>query len=112
MAALAVDLLATSEQLQRIKFYFDLLQQTSEGYPFVTDLTTGVVLLSSHMVEEYDLPGTVVVDFDRYWTPLVYPEDLQAYEASFAHIFAPGNPGEHDIEYRVRDREGVYTWIH
>ena len=112
MAALAVDLLATSEQLQRIKFYFDLLQQTAEGYPFVTDLTTGVVLLSSRMVEEYGLPGTVVVDFDRYWTPLVYPEDMETYEASFAHIFEPGNPGVHDIEYRVRNREGVYTWIH
>ena len=109
---MAVDLLATSEQLQRIKFYFDLLQQTAEGYPFVTDLTTGVVLLSSRMVEEYGLPGTVVVDFDRYWTPLVYPEDMETYEASFAHIFEPGNPGVHDIEYRVRNREGVYTWIH
>lgn len=109
---MAEDRLASSEQLQHIKFYFDLHQKTAEGYPFVTDLKTGTVLVSARLVEEYGLPGTVLVDFDRYWIPLIYPDDLTRYENSFSHLFAPGDPGEHNIEYRVRNRKGEYTWIH
>ena len=108
---MAEELLASSDQLQRIKFYFDILQKTAEGYPLVTDLRTGVVLLSAHMVEEYDLPGTVITNFDRYWAPLIYSEDLETYESGYDHIFEPGDPGEHEIEYRVRNRKGEYSWV-
>ncbi|MBR4695230.1 MAG: PAS domain-containing protein, partial [Selenomonadaceae bacterium] len=110
--ALAEELLEHSEQLKRIKFYFDLQQRTAEGYPFVTDLHTGIVMISDRMVEEYELPGTILVDFDRYWIPLLYSEDVADYEKSFEHIFDPGHSGEHNIEYRVRNRKGEYTWVH
>lgn len=104
--------MASSEELQRIKFYFDLQQKTAEGYPFVTDLRTGATMISSRMAEEYGLPDTVFVGFDHYWIPLIYPEDVPRYEESFQHIFDVGNHGEHDIEYRVKNRRGEYTWIH
>ncbi len=110
--ALAEELWEHSEQLKRIKFYFDLQQRTAEGYPFVTDLHTGIVMISDRMVKEYELPGNVLVDFDRYWMPLIYSEDVADYENGFKHIFDPGHSGEHNIEYRVRNRKGEYTWVH
>ena len=63
-----------SPNLKRFKFFFDLLKRTTDNYIFLTDIQENIVLLSPNIVQDFDLPGEILEDFDRYWMPLVHPE--------------------------------------
>ena len=80
------NLLQNSPTLQQVKYYFDLLHRTMEGYPFITDLKTGITMIAPELVKEYDLPGTITKDFGSMWEALIYHEDVMRYQSSMAAI--------------------------
>ena len=104
------NLLQNSPTLQQVKYYFDLLHRTMEGYPFITDLKTGITMIAPELVKEYDLPGTITKDFGSMWEALIYHEDVMRYQSSMAAIIGR-TKDEHRIEYRVKNKDGEYGWV-
>ena len=97
--------------LRRFRFYFDLLSKTTKDYLFMTDLQENMVMVSPNLANEFALPGEILYDFDKYWVPLVHPEDRDEYIASINKTFASKVSCEHNLEYRVKTRKGDYVWI-
>ena len=104
--------ISLSPLLRRIKFYFDALAKTSDCYLFVADLANNVVMVSPNLVEDFELPGTVMRDMEPYWRPIIHPADRDNYIQSIEDVFVHKRIDTHDIEYRVMDRRGEYVWIH
>jgi diguanylate cyclase (GGDEF)-like protein len=97
--------------LRRFRFYFDLLGKTAKDYLFFTDLQENLVMVSPNLVNDFDLPGEIMHDFDQYWVPLVHPEERGTYQASISKVLASQVSCEHNMEYRVKNRKGEYIWI-
>ncbi len=97
--------------LKQIKFYFDVLTRSSDAYFFMTDIRSGLTLLSGNWVEDFGLPGESLPDMDAVWTPLLHPDDVSRYRKSIEDVFVRRVTDEHNIDYRARDREGRYVWV-
>ncbi|MBE6074860.1 MAG: EAL domain-containing protein [Selenomonas ruminantium] len=97
--------------LKRFKFYFDLLKKTTNDYLFFTDIQENIVMVSPNLVQDFDLPGEVMEDFDQYWGPLVHPEERKEYLALAHNLESAQCVFEHAAEYRVKNRKGEYVWI-
>ena len=103
--------MSLSPMLKRIKFYFDMLKKTTDGYLFVADLQSGAVMLSPNLVADFNLPGELITDMDKYWAPLIHPEERQGYLDNMRALIVERSVDEHDMEYRVKERKGDYCWI-
>ena len=97
--------------LKRFKFFFDLIKRTTDAYLFCTDMQTNTVMVSPNLVQDFDLPGEVIHDFDQYWGPMVHPEERGPYMAAMKAILKSQNVYEHFLEFRVKTRKGEYIWI-
>ena len=100
-----------SPLLRRCKALFDLIKRTTDEYLVFVDIETRTALLSPNLVRDFGLPAEVVADFGAAWTPLVHPEERDQLVASLSAIMDRLNVFEHAMEYRVRDRSGVYVWL-
>jgi len=103
--------ISLSPCLRRFRFYFDLLRRTTNDYMFLTDLQENMVMISANLVQDFDLPGEILYDFDKYWVPLVHPEEKSVYQESITKIIGTQAASEHNMEYRVKTRKGEYVWI-
>lgn len=97
--------------LRRFKFFFDLLKQTTDNYLFFADMQEDLVIVSPNLVQDFDLPAEVMQDFDTYWAPLVHPEERSVYLAAIRGLMKTKSIFEHNMEYRVKTRQGEYAWI-
>ena len=100
-----------SPLLKRYKFFFDLMKRTTDAYLFCADMQTNTVMVSPNLVQDFNLPGEVLYDFDQYWGPMIHPEERGPYMASMRAIMKSRNVYEHFLEYRVKNRKGEYVWI-
>ena len=101
--------------LRRIQFYFDALQRNTDNYLFVTDIGYNMVMVSNNLARDFVLPGEVFEDMDRYWQPLIHPDDIDRYLQSMTDMMpsdasSPKTSG-HDLMYRVKRVDGEYQWI-
>ena len=97
--------------LRRFKFFFDLLKQTTDNYLFFAGMQEDLVIVSPNLVQDFDLPAEVMHDFDTYWAPLVHPEERSVYLAAIRGLMKTKSIFEHNMEYRVKTRQGEYAWI-
>ncbi|MCH3960488.1 MAG: GGDEF and EAL domain-containing protein [Selenomonas sp.] len=97
--------------LRRFKFFFDLLKKTTDNYLFFADIQENIVMVSPNLVQDFDLPGEIMQDFDAYWAPLIHPEERSTYLASIRGLMKTQTIFEHNMEYRVKTRQGDYVWI-
>lgn len=100
-----------SPVLKKYKFFFDLMKRTTDAYLFCTDMQTNTVMVSPNLVQDFDLPGEILYDFDQYWMPMIHPEERGPYLASMRALMKNRNVYEHFLEYRVKNRKGEYLWI-
>ena len=104
-------LLGGSLVIERYKDYFNLLQKTIDGYPVLIDLKTGVALLSFRMVDDFNLPGTVVQNMEEVYNPLVHKEDRAVFDTAVRAVFTEFTQTRLDVEYRLKNKEGRYVWL-
>lgn len=104
--------MSLSPLLKKVKFYFDALTKSSDSYLFIADIVNRVVLVSPNLVEDFELPGTVMRDMEPFWQPLIHPADRDNYIKSIEDVLERKLVDTHDVEYRVKDRRGEYVWIH
>ena len=105
------ELLGGSEILTRYKSYFDLLQENMDGYPIIIDLKAGVAMFSAKMAEDFDLPGTVIEDWEGAYNHKVYAEDRAEFAAAVRAVFVEQTRTRLDIEYRLKAKDGHYVWL-
>ena len=97
--------------LRRISLFFKMIQRTTDDYYFATDIDENLITVSANMVNDFEVPSECFYDMDRYWTPLIHPDDLDGfYESMKIPESRKANIG-HDYEYRVKNRKGDYVWV-
>ncbi len=97
--------------LRRISLFFKMIQRTSDEYFFATDLEEDLVMVSANMVNDFDVPSECFYHMDKYWAPLIHPDDLEGFAASMKMPESRRNNIGHDCEYRIKNRKGDYIWV-
>ncbi len=89
----------------------NFLSESSDSYFFIWDILEQRLYFSENIGEKYDLPKTAG-SFCRLedWKRLIYPQDLPGIENDLEKIFS-GEITEHNLEYRIFDRQGNVVWI-
>lgn len=101
-----------SPLLEKIRFYFDVLQESSEAYYFVIDFSAGITLLSKRMADDFGIGDTVIGNLADVWLPLVHPADLPQVKRIDDEIrYGDGSKDHFNVEYRSKDRYGEYVWM-
>ncbi|MDD5864475.1 MAG: EAL domain-containing protein [Firmicutes bacterium] len=88
---------------------FTAFEIVAEGsYVYVCDLEYDYARWSVEAVAHFDLPGEYMVGSPKIWGDLILPEDQEAYNQSIQAVFS-GEVGWHDMQYRIRNRDGRYV---
>ncbi len=100
-----------SSNLRRHKFFFDLMKRTTDAYMLVIDLETKMAMISSSLVQDFELSGEHLDNFDAEWDHLVHPEERGPYMAAKRSLIEKHSVYETSMEYRVKNRKGEYIWL-
>lgn len=74
------------------------------------DIRSGMVRRSALWAAMFGYPYEEVCSRRNLWTDIVHPEDCEGFLSSIsAHL--EGSAPMHVCEYRIRRKEGAYTWI-
>ncbi|MBR4626764.1 MAG: GGDEF and EAL domain-containing protein [Ruminococcus sp.] len=93
----------------RLDSYFDALTVLSDGnYVFLCDLESKCSRWSESAVDFFGLPGVYMDNASAAWTERIHPDDLSIFTDSINEI-ADGIAESHNIQYRVRARNGNYV---
>ena len=99
----------TPERKRYLDELFDAMQIAAEGYyVYVCDLAYDYSRWSLEAIAHFDLPGEYMVGCKDLWGNLIFPGDQDVYLKSIDDIFA-GVAKHHDMQYRVRNRDGQYV---
>ncbi|MBQ7454285.1 MAG: GGDEF and EAL domain-containing protein [Selenomonadaceae bacterium] len=103
--------LGEDSPLNRIKNYFDALQNSADEYLFAMDVSTGQVMLSKNFLRDFNFPDVIVEDFATLLTPFVWHDDREILESAMAELDS-ANPGVEIFgEFRLLNRNGEYGWV-
>lgn len=103
--------LGENSPLNRIKTYFDALQNSADEYLFAMDVSSGQVMLSKNFVRDFNFPDAVVEDFAALLTPFVWHDDREILETAMSELDS-ATPGIEVVgEFRLLNRNGEYSWV-
>ena len=103
--------LGEDSPLNRIKTYFDALQNSADEYLFAMDVSSGQVMLSKNFVRDFNFPDAVVEDFAALLTPFVWHDDREILETAISELDS-ATPGIEIVgEFRLLNRNGEYSWV-
>lgn len=103
-------LLSESHLIQDGHLLFELLSESCDDYLFMHDREHEVFRISEKFLEEFDLPGSILRNSDQFWLKLVHPNDRAVFAKSMLAL-DKGNTDIHDLEYRLKNKQGEYVWI-
>lgn len=103
--------LGEDSPLNRIKTYFDALQNSADEYLFAIDVSAGQVMLSKNFLRDFNFPDTVVEDFAAKLSPFVWHDDREILEGAFAELDGAAPGVEIVGEFRLLNRDGEYGWV-
>mgnify|MGYP002624428224 CR=1 FL=1 len=105
-------LIGEDSPLNRIQEYFELLQRMApRTYIFAADLKSKQVLVSDSFINDFNFPSRVVDDFEERLASLIYPDDIERYEAGAAkHFIKDEDEEEFNFEYRICHPNGDFGW--
>lgn len=88
---------------------FDAFAATGgRNYLTMGNLTTNVSRWSQAAVDYFGLPDEFIYDSATVWMEYIHPDDRADYWADIGAVFR-GEKKEHNIEYRVRNKQGEYV---
>lgn len=88
---------------------FDALSETSvDKYIYLFNMNTGVSRWSKSAVEYFGLPGEYIEDAIHAWGDCVHPDDREMVYEDIGEVYS-GKKKRHDMEYRVRSKDGCYV---
>lgn len=77
-------------------------------YVCMINMQTMVSRWSQNAVDDFDLPGEYFDVAQNSWTNLIHPDDKEEYLKDLQAVFR-GEKMRHDVDYRIRNREGEYV---
>ena len=81
---------------------------SQRGYLYLCNLETRVSRWSLRAVEYFGLPGEYIFESWKIWESYIHPQDRAMYHESIEAVLA-GRKQVHELEYRVRNRQGEYV---
>lgn len=78
-------------------------------YIYMSNLRTDVSRWSLSAVEHFGLPGEYMSNFATYWTERIHPDDRDLFIADIQAV-VQGTKKEHNVDYRVLNRNGEYDF--
>ena len=88
---------------------FDVFAATGErNYLILSNMSTNVSRWSKSAVDYFGLPGEVIFDSATVWMTYIHPDDRADYWADISAVLS-GAKRDHDIKYRVRNKQGDYV---
>ena len=98
------------ERRRKIDELFSVLTCISEGnYVFLCDVKHDFSRWSKAAVDLFGLPSEYMYQAGAIWEERIHPDDRKNYRDGIAEIFS-GIQLEHDMQYRVRKKDGRYDF--
>lgn len=89
---------------------YDALAKSTDAYPFICNMKTGIFRYAPAMVEEFGLPGEVIENAAAVWGAKVHDEDKPAFlEAN--QLITDGRALSHCVQYRAVNRHGEWVRV-
>ena len=111
MSTNAATQIGENSPLNRIKSYFNALQNSAEDYLFVMDLGTEQVLLSDNFIKDFSFSSNFVDDLDSLIMPFIYHDDREIYENAMKEIKNSDSNKDIICEFRLLHRNGEFGWV-
>lgn len=88
---------------------FTAFSETSKSrYIYVCNMEIDVSRWSKTAVEYFGLPGEYMRNAGKIWEQCIHPDDRLLYHTDIEAVFN-GEKDYHDVEYRVKNRDGKYV---
>lgn len=91
-------------------YLYDALAKSTEDYPFVCNMKTGIFRYAPTMVEEFNLPQEVIENAAAVWGAKVHESDKAAFLEANQEI-TDGRALSHCVEYRALNRRNEWVWV-
>lgn len=100
-----------NEELKQYIRMVQFLDENTEGYLYLYDMLQGKIYFTDKVCKKYPLPSAEGKGISlEVWEEIVYPGDRKQLEINLEEI-RRGRQKNHDMEYRLTDREGNCVWI-
>lgn len=96
--------------IQQIKAIMDVLQEASDAYLFILDLTSNVYYIPESLTKRVALDSTRIENCIEKLIKVVHPMDWDMLQRDIEKCVT-GQQSKHDLEYRWIDRNGRVLWI-
>lgn len=96
--------------LEQIRSVIEIVQQTSDAYMYILDLTTDTYMVAEKATKRFPFDATVIENCTETLKDVVYPAD-HAMLAADLEKCRSGEKDEHALEYRWLDRKNRVVWI-
>lgn len=97
--------------IEHIKAIMDVLQEATDAYLYILDLTSKVYIIPEKLTKRVALDSTVIENCMEKLKKVIYSKDWDMLSEDIARCVS-GEQDVHDLEYRWIDREGRAFWIH
>ncbi len=89
---------------------YDALAMSTDDYIFMCDMSTRLFYFPQKMVEEFDLPGQTLENAVEIWAERVHEDERKDFVRELDLMFS-GQLDTHNMEYRVRNKDGLWVWV-
>ena len=96
--------------LEQIQSVIEIMQQSSEAYMFILDLTVDTYMVAEKATKRFPFQSTVIENCSESLKSVVYPADYELLSADLEKCRS-GETDIHALEYRWLDRMGRVVWI-
>lgn len=96
--------------LEQIQSVIEIMQQSSEAYMFILDLTVDTYMVAEKATKRFPFQSTVIENCSESLKSVVYPSDYELLAADLEKCRS-GETDIHALEYRWLDRMGRVVWI-
>lgn len=99
-----IDEITTAQQL------FEALSRSTDDYIYMSDVQKNIFYFPQEMVDEFELPSTVIENAAVVWGAKIHLKDQSAFFQEFQSMI-DGKKNTHCVEYRALNREGKWVWL-
>lgn len=96
--------------LEQIRSVIEILQQSSDAYMFILDLTVDTYMVSEKATKRFPFHSIVIENCSETLKSVIYPADYEMLSADLEKCRS-GEKDTHALEYRWLDRMGRVVWI-
>lgn len=96
--------------LEQIKSMLEIMQQSSDAYMFILDLSVDTYILTEKATKRFPFNATVIENCTEIIKKVVHPSDYEMLQADLEKCRS-GEKDTHTLEYRWMDRMNRVVWI-